>query len=63
MEIEPFVVELEYNEGFSKINWCLNKFGLDCKIDYIYYTNVIPERVKFSFKNKEDYVLFKMTWG
>lgn len=57
-----FVIEKDYRDRDIDhyIKWC--KDNIECDIDYIYHTNVIPERARFSFKNEEDFVLFKLTW-
>lgn len=62
MEIRKFIIEKDYKDRSQLINWCETNFGSDCEINYIYYTNVIPERIQFLFKNEEDFVLFKMIW-
>lgn len=62
MEIESFVVEKDYKSSGRLITWCRNNI-VDYEIKEVYYTNVIPERTRFIFKNEEDFVLFKLTWG
>ncbi len=56
-----YIIEKEYVGRWKILTWCKNN-NIDHKIEYIYYTNVIPERIRISFENDEDFVLFKLTW-
>jgi hypothetical protein len=62
MEINKFIIEKDFKTHSHLAGWCLYNFNSNCEIKYIYYTNVIPELIQFSFKNEEDLVLFKLTW-
>lgn len=56
-----FVIEIDYIGRGRLLKWCRDNV-VEYEIKEIYYTNVIPDRIRISFKNEEDFVLFKLTW-